>query len=106
MYQRLIFVGPLGKIVRIWPAWYRPRWRITLGSTSFIEMRMEDNSTIKEKSLHPVEPVTRPLVAEPADANVNESDAEPIDERIMLALRSASDKKALDLVLIDLREIA
>jgi len=67
---------------------------------------MEDNSTIKEKSLHPVEPIARPLAAELANANVNESGAESIDERILLALRSASDKKALDLVLIDLREIA
>src|SRR5258707_8474622 len=75
---------------------------------------MEDKSTIKEKSLRPKETAPRPVAAEPANAVRNESRVEPIDgpidgpmdARIALALHSASDKKALDLVLIDLREIA
>jgi ribosome-associated protein len=63
-------------------------------------MRMEDNSTIKEKSLRPSETAVRPLTPDASVAN------EPLDERITLALQSASDKKALDVVVIDLREIA
>jgi ribosome-associated protein len=74
---------------------------------------MEDKSTIKEKSLRPKETAPRPVAAEPTSAVIPVIDeprvepiAEPMDERIALALHSASDKKALDLVLIDLREIA
>jgi ribosome-associated protein len=63
---------------------------------------MKQNSTIKEKSLQPIEAATRSVVSE------REKD-EPegvSDERILQALHAASDKKAIDLVLLDLREIA
>jgi ribosome-associated protein len=60
------------------------------------------NSTIKEQSLHPTpsvsakaKPVTPPPAAE-----------ETLDDRITTALRSASEKKAIDTVVLDLREIA
>jgi ribosome-associated protein len=63
---------------------------------------MKDNSTIKEKSLQPVEPAVRPVQRERA----TETTTEPLDERILVALHAAGDKKALDLILLDLREIA
>src|SRR5215813_1702897 len=66
---------------------------------------MKDNSTIKEKSLQGVEIGGRAV----AKARAPESTAESkggIDERIKLALRAASEKKALDLVLLDLRDVA
>ncbi len=63
---------------------------------------MEDNSTIKEKSLQPLESAARPVVREA----VSKPLTEPIDDRILLALNAASEKKGLDLVMLDLREIA
>ena len=59
------------------------------------------NSTIKEQSLSPttsgnlqIKPTTKAL--EPAE----------LDERIWMALTSAAEKKAIDTVVLDLREIA
>ena len=59
------------------------------------------NSTIKEQSLSPttsgnlqIKPTTKEL--EPAE----------LDERIWLALTAAAEKKAIDTVVLDLREIA
>jgi ribosome-associated protein len=63
---------------------------------------MEDNSTIKEKSLQPSETAVRSAVRERASTTTIEA----LDERILGALHAASEKKALDLVLLDLREIA
>ena len=58
---------------------------------------MKHNSTAKEQSLHP-EPIVR---AEVANINTDE-----LDERIMTALHAAAEKKAIETVLLDLREIA
>lgn len=60
---------------------------------------MKENSTAKERSLNPtthseLKPIPK------AEAN------EGLDERILGALEAANDKKALDLVVLDLREIA
>lgn len=68
---------------------------------------MKDNSTIKEKSLQPLQTgetatATRSTVRE----QVSETTIETLDDRILSALNAASEKKALDLVLLDLREIA
>ena len=63
---------------------------------------MEDNSTIKEKSLQPSETAVRSAVRERASTTTTET----LDERILAALHAAGEKKALDLVLLDLREIA
>jgi len=60
---------------------------------------MKPNSSAKERSLNPTthsEFKTAP--------NAKESDE--LDERILGALQAANDKKALDLVVLDLREIA
>lgn len=58
---------------------------------------MKHNSTAKEQSLHP-EPIAR---AEVATINTDE-----LDERIMTTLHAAAEKKAIETVVLDLREIA
>ena len=58
---------------------------------------MKQNSTIKEQSLNP-QPNVR-ATAQPAAA-------EKLDERVFAALHAASEKKALEPVVLDLREIA
>lgn len=65
---------------------------------------MKENPTVKEKSLHPEPPATaaREVKSEGAEA----ARSEPLDERINTALNAASDKKALDMVVLDLRGVA
>jgi len=63
---------------------------------------MKENSTIKEKSLQPIEAVARTAVRE----RNHEAPKEILDERVLMAIQAANDKKALDVVLLDLREIA
>ena len=58
---------------------------------------MKQNSTVKEQSLNP-QPNVR-LVAQP-DAG------EALDERVLAALHAAGEKKGLQPVVLDLREIA
>jgi ribosome-associated protein len=58
---------------------------------------MKHNSTAKEQALHP-EPIAR---AEVANINTDE-----LDERIMTTLHAAAEKKAIETVVLDLREIA
>ena len=61
---------------------------------------MKQNSTVKEQSLHP-QPNAR-TQTQPAAA-VAGSD---LDERLLTALHAASEKKAIEPVVLDLREIA
>ena len=61
---------------------------------------MKPNS-IKEQSLSPT--TSGNLQLKPAP---RESEPEPLDERILLALSSAAEKKAINIVVLDLREIA
>jgi|SRR5689334_2407384 len=58
---------------------------------------MKQNSTVKEQSLNP-----QPNVRSVAQAETSEA----LDERVRLALHAASEKKALEPVVLDLREIA
>ena len=58
---------------------------------------MKQNSTVKEQSLNPQTNV-RPT-AQPATT-------EQLDERLLAALHAASEKKALEPVVLDLRDIA
>ena len=58
---------------------------------------MKQNSTVKEQSLNP-QPNVRP------DAQA--ADSESLDERVLAALHAAGEKKALEPVVLDLREIA
>jgi ribosome-associated protein len=53
---------------------------------------------VKEKSLHPPKPTA--VVTTP------KSKFEDLDEEVQLAIRCAADKKATDLVVLDLRQIA
>ena len=57
---------------------------------------MKQNSTVKEQSLNP-QPNVRSTPATPSEA---------LDERVQLALHAAGEKKALEPVVLDLREIA
>jgi len=66
---------------------------------------MKQNPTVKEKSLHPETPAPPAREKKGAEEAAAES-SEPLDERILSALHAASDKKALDLVVLDLRSIA
>lgn len=60
---------------------------------------MKDNSSIKEKALNPLESSAR-------SGNLAVAETEPLDTRIITALRAADDKKGHDLVVLDLRGIA
>lgn len=62
---------------------------------------MKQNSSIKEQSLHPVQAAA----VQPSIATATTASAE-LDERVMTAMRAAVEKKAIDLVVLDLREIA
>lgn len=62
---------------------------------------MNNNSTAKEQSLHP-EPIAR---AEVASIDTDRAESE-LDERIMTTLHAAAEKKAIETVVLDLREIA
>jgi ribosome-associated protein len=59
---------------------------------------MKPNSTAKEQSLNP-RPVARPQAQETVAAD-------QLDERVVLALHAAAEKKAIDPTVLDLREIA
>jgi ribosome-associated protein len=59
---------------------------------------MKPNSTAKEQSLNP-----RPVTRAQAQSTV---DADQLDERVVLALHAAAEKKAIDPTVLDLREIA
>lgn len=64
---------------------------------------MKPNSTIKEKTLNPEVHTAGPATTiEPP----RETRVEELDERILTALQAASDKKALEVVILDLRDIA
>ena len=62
---------------------------------------MKHNSTAKEQSLHPTATGTLQLNPPPKE----QAKAE-LDERILMALNAAGEKKAIDIVVLDLREIA
>jgi len=62
---------------------------------------MKQNSTVKEQSLRP-----QPSVKSQAQPQAAPASEDQLDERILLALHSASEKKAIDPVVLDLREIA
>jgi ribosome-associated protein len=59
---------------------------------------MKPNSTAKEQSLNP-----RPVTRAQAQSTVA---ADQLDERVVLALHAAAEKKAIDPTVLDLREIA
>jgi ribosome-associated protein len=62
------------------------------------ESRMKQNSTAKEKSLHPE--------ASGRASQQTVVAGDDLDQRIVAAINAASEKKALNVVVLDLREIA
>jgi ribosome-associated protein len=62
------------------------------------ESRMKQNSTVKEKSLNPQ--------ASPRSSHQPVVGYDKLDERIITAVQAAAEKKAIDIVVLDLREIA
>ncbi|HEV2913538.1 MAG TPA: ribosome silencing factor [Pyrinomonadaceae bacterium] len=71
---------------------------------------MKENSSIKEKALHPEQVMKKKGAATEAAAATTTTTAEEcgegLDERICTALRAASDKKGIELIVLDLRAIA
>lgn len=67
---------------------------------------MRENSSIKEKALHPEQSTKERSEKEQAVDADKDSCTEKLDERICTALNAASEKKALEPVVLDLREIA
>jgi ribosome-associated protein len=71
---------------------------------------MKVDSSIKAQVLHPEQSVkATPHAKEGSNASATESSdkcTDELDERICLALSAASDKKAVNMVVLDLREIA
>ena len=61
---------------------------------------MKQNSTVKEQSLRPQASLKSQTQAQAVPA------ADKLDERVELALHAASEKKAIEPVVLDLREIA
>src|SRR5215211_4442292 len=58
---------------------------------------MKQNSTVKEQSLNPQPSVRSTSQSAPAES---------LDERVLAALHAAGEKKAIEPVVLDLREIA
>ncbi len=67
---------------------------------------MKQNSSIKEQSLHPEQVAKAHPAGVRKTAESSDKCAEELDERICTALRAASDKKAQEMVVLDLRDIA
>jgi ribosome-associated protein len=69
---------------------------------------MKENTSIKEQVLNP-EHTVKAVAANPrTDVSTarNENATEQLDDRVWTALRAASDKKAVDVVVLDLRDVA
>src|ERR1051325_6578361 len=69
---------------------------------------MKENSSIKEQVLHPEQTAKAAGTAKAREGAEEKADncAEELDERIGMAVRAASDKKALAIVVLGLREVA
>lgn len=67
---------------------------------------MNQNTSIKEQVLHPEQSVKATEAKTREEAAAAGQCTDELDERICTALRAASDKKALDPVVLDLREVA
>ncbi|HWT02043.1 MAG TPA: ribosome silencing factor [Pyrinomonadaceae bacterium] len=71
---------------------------------------MKENSSIKEQVLHPEQSAAKAAAAKGRASSKEKAGAdecvEQLDERICAALNAAADKKALEMVVLDLREVA
>jgi ribosome-associated protein len=62
---------------------------------------MKQNPTVKERSLHPT-----PAGSTQLKAVAKEEPASELDERMLIAVNAAAEKKAINSVVLDLRDIA
>src|SRR6478672_2390373 len=62
---------------------------------------MKHNSSVKEQSLHPEN-----IAPAPAKTVARVVVPPELDDRVLAALHAAADKKALDIIVMDLREVA
>jgi ribosome-associated protein len=62
---------------------------------------MKQNPTVKEQSLHPT-----PAGSTQLKAVAKEEPASELDERMLIAVNAAAEKKAINSVVLDLRDIA
>jgi ribosome-associated protein len=67
---------------------------------------MREDSSIKEKALHPEQSAKARTEKSPDVDATRDACKEKLDERLCVALNAAGEKKALDPVVLDLREIA
>jgi ribosome-associated protein len=73
---------------------------------------MKENSSIKEQVLHPEQSAKAAPAKGRAGTSAGEENAaaeecaEQLDERVCTALSAASEKKAVNMVVLDLREVA
>jgi ribosome-associated protein len=65
---------------------------------------MKHNSTVKEQSLQPA--ISGSLQLKPLPKEPVAKEADGIDDRILMAIHAAGEKKAIDIAVLDLREIA
>src|SRR4030095_9278725 len=65
---------------------------------------MKHNSTVKEQSLQPAIGASPQL--KPVRTDTALSEPAELDERMLMAIHAAGEKKALDIVVLDLRAIA
>ena len=63
---------------------------------------MKDNPTVKEKSLNP----NHAAIRSPQKEIASEAQSAALDERMRTALNAAGEKKAIDIVVLDLRAVA
>lgn len=68
-------------------------------------MNSEENTPVKAKSLHP-EFVDKRQNIPPQELTTVSTAATELDERIRVALAAAGDKKAINPIVLDLREVA
>ena len=73
---------------------------------------MKENSSIKEQVLHPEQSTAKAAKGraaskgQPAAKTSADECVEQLDERVCTVLSAAGDKKALEMVVLDLREVA
>jgi ribosome-associated protein len=67
---------------------------------------MRENSSIKEKALHPEQSAKARTERNHEVDATSDACTEKLDERICIALDAASEKKAVEPIVLDLREIA
>ena len=66
---------------------------------------MKENSTVKEQSLRP-QPAARTQTQSPVASPPSDQETAQLDERVLTALHAAGEKKAIEPMVLDLRDVA